>query len=54
MYRAALFVPYTCLVKADFLELLLHNLGVVVEGVEILQHLSREPTSENIIFVQLS
>ena len=51
---AALFLPCACLVVADILVLLLHNLGVVVEVVEILQHLSREPISESILFVQLS
>ena len=49
--RAALFLRYTCLEVADILVLLLHNLGVVVEVLETLQHLSRDPTSENIVFV---
>ena len=51
---AALFLPYTSLVVADILVLLRRNLGVVVKVVEILRHLSREPTAENIVFVQFS
>ena len=39
--RAALFPPFARLVVADILFLLRHNLGVVVEVVEVLQHLSR-------------
>ena len=54
VYRAVLFLPFACLVVADILVLLLLDLGVVVEVVEILQHLSREPISESILFVQLS
>ena len=41
---AALFPPYARLVVADILFLLRHNLGVVVEVVDVLQHLSREPS----------
>ena len=52
--RAALFPPYTRLVVADILFLLRHNLSVVVEVVEALQHLSREPNALNFVFVQLS
>ena len=54
VYRAALFLPNACLVVADILVLLLHNLGVVVEVVEVLQLLSREPNALNFVFVQLS
>ena len=36
--RAALFPPYTRLVVADILFLLRHNLNVVIEVVEVLQH----------------
>ena len=42
------------LVIRDILFLLRHNLGVVVEVVEVLQHLSREPNALNFVFVQLS
>ena len=52
--RAALFPPYTRLVVADILFLLQHNLDVVVEVVEVLQHLSREPNALNFVFVRLS
>ena len=52
--RTALFPPYTRLVVADILFLLRHNLGVAVEVVEVLQHLSREPNALNFVFVQLS
>ena len=52
--RAALFLLYTRLVVADILFLLRHNLGVVVEVVEVLQHLSREPNALKFVFVQLS
>ena len=54
VHRAASFLPYACLVVADILVLLLHNLGVVVEVVEILQHSSKKPIFESILFVQLS
>ena len=52
--RAALFPIQTRLVVADILFVLRHNLGVVVEVVEVLQHLSREPNALNFVFVQLS
>ena len=52
--RTALFPSKTRLVVADILFSLLHNLGVVVEVVEVLQHLSREPNALNFVFVQLS
>ena len=54
VFRAALCLPYTRLVAADILLLLLHNLGVVVEVVEVLQHSAREPNVLNLVFVQLS
>ena len=47
-----MFPPKTRLVVADILFLLRHNLGVVVEVVEVLQHLSREPNALNFVFVQ--
>ena len=43
--RTALFPSYTRLEVADILFLLRHNLGVAVEVVEVLQHLSREPNA---------
>ena len=52
--RAALFTPYTRLVAADIIFLQRHCLVVVVEVVEVLQHLSREPDALNFVFVQLS
>ena len=52
--RAALFPPFSRLVVADILFLLRHNLSVVVEVVEVLQHLSREPNALNFVFVQIS
>ena len=51
--RTALFPPYTRLVVADIIFLLRHNLGIAVEVVEVLQHLSREPNALNFVFVQL-
>ena len=44
-----LFPPYTRVVAADILILLRHNLGVVVEVVEVHQHLSREPNALNFV-----
>ena len=52
--RMSWFVELTCLVVADIIVLLLHNLGVVVEVVEVLHHLSTEPNALNFVFVQLS
>ena len=52
--RAALFPEYIRLVVADILFLLRLNLGVVVEVVDVHQHLSGEPDAVNFVFVQLS
>ena len=47
-------MPYIRLVVADILFLLRHNLGVVVEEVQVLQHLSRDPNAAHFVFFQLS